>query len=301
MPSDGDLFSQINNAVLDLQASQLQTFERPLRTLAKLLRDPSLEGINRSLTERVNFEEFMAASEQSGGSLAGSASLDWPEEPQLTLGLTLVLLEKLAADSSYAISFCHRYFYSGSKVIAGIHALTRQLIIPFVRDYKTYVFQSGNIKPKLTFAKSNKIFIVHGHDGEAREAVARFISAIGFAPVILHEQANRGRTIIEKVEANSDVGFAVVLLTADDEGKAKNAKELEPRARQNVLLELGYFIGRLGREHVCALKRGAVEIPSDFAGVVWETMDTGNGWKQALGRELYAAGYAIDWNNLMRT
>lgn len=301
MPSDIDLFSQINNAVLDLQGSQLQTFERPLKTLARLLRDPSLEDINRSLTERVDFETFIAASEQTGGSMVGSATLEWPEDHELVLGLTLVLLDKLANDTSYAINFCHHYFYSGSKVIAGIHTLTRQLVIPFVRDYKTYVIHGRNIKPKLANSKSKKIFIVHGHDGEAREAVARFISTIGFTPVILHEQANRGRTIIEKVEANSDVGFAVVLLTPDDEGKAKNADELEPRARQNVLLELGYFIGRLGREHVCALKRGTVEIPSDFAGVVWETMDTENGWKQALGRELEAAGYDIDWNNVMRT
>lgn len=301
MPNDIDLFLQINNAVLDLQGSQLQTFERPLKALARLLNDPSLEDINRSLTERVNFEAFIAASEQTGGSMVGSATLEWPEDHKLILGLTLVLIDKLANDTSYAINFCHHYFYSGSKVIAGIHALTSQLIIPFVRDYKNYVFHRGNIKPKLISSKSKKIFIVHGHDGEARETVARFISAIGFTPVILHEQANRGRTIIEKVEANSDVGFAVVLLTPDDEGKAKNADELEPRARQNVLLELGYFIGRLGREHVCALKRGKVEIPSDFAGVVWETMDTGNGWKQALGRELEAAGYDIDWNNVMRT
>lgn len=301
MPNDIDLFLQINNAVLDLQGSQLQTFERPLKALARLLNDPSLEDINRSLTERVNFEAFIAASEQTGGSMVGSATLEWPEDHELILGLTLVLIDKLANDTSYAINFCHHYFYSGSKVIAGIHALTSQLIIPFVRDYKNYVFHRGNIKPKLISSKSKKIFIVHGHDGEARETVARFISAIGFTPVILHEQANRGRTIIEKVEANSDVGFAVVLLTPDDEGKAKNADELEPRARQNVLLELGYFIGRLGREHVCALKRGKVEIPSDFAGVVWETMDTGNGWKQALGRELEAAGYDIDWNNVMRT
>lgn len=91
-----------------------------------------------------------------------------------------------------------------------------------------------------------------------------------------------------------------MLLTPDDEGKARNSIQLEPRARQNVLLELGYFIGRLGRDHVCALKRGTVEIPSDFAGVVWETMDPGNGWKQVLGRELEAAGHDINWNKVMR-
>jgi len=300
MPNELDLFLQINNAILDLQGSQQQTFERPLKALVLHLHHPSLEEINRSLIEKADFDAFMAASESSGGSMVGSAKLAWPDDQEQMLGLTLVLLDKLAVDSSYAINFSHQFFNSGNKIIAGIHALTRQLIIPFARDYKTYVMNKGNINPKLITARSKNIFIVHGHDGEARESVARFLTNIGFIPIILHEQANRGRTIIEKVEAHSDVGFAIVLLTPDDEGREKDANQLEPRARQNVLLELGYFIGRLGRQHVCTLKRGRVEIPSDFAGVVWETMDAGNGWKQVIGRELEAAGHDIDWNNVMR-
>lgn len=300
MSSKIDMFSQINNAVLDLQASQLQSYERPLKTLVRLLQHPSLVVVNRSLVERADFDAFISASEQTGGSMMGSQKLAWPEDQIETLGLTLILLDKLAQDSDYAINFAHNYYYSGNKVIAGIHAMTRQLIIPFVRDYKAYVMTNGDVEPKIVASKSNNVFIVHGHDGEARESVARFIGNIGLTPIILHEQANMGRTVIEKVEAHSEVGFAVVLLTPDDEGRVKGANELESRARQNVLLELGYFIGRLGRENVCALKRGALEIPSDFAGVVWETMDTGGGWKQALGRELNAAGYEIDWNKVMR-
>lgn len=95
------------------------------------------------------------------------------------------------------------------------------------------------------------------------------------------------------------MGFAIVLLTPDDEGCQKGGA-LQPRARQNALLELGYFVGRLGRTHVCALRRGEVEIPSDFAGVVYETFDPKGGWKQALGRELQGIGYEIDWNKVMR-
>lgn len=143
-----------------------------------------------------------------------------------------------------------------------------------------------------------KVFVVHGHDEGARETVARFLMQLGFDPIILHEQANRGGTVMEKIEKHGDVGFAVVLLTPDDEGCVKGGTP-EPRARQNVLLELGYFLGRLGREKVCALKRGTVEIPSDFAGVVWESME-GSSWKQALSRELEAAGHEIDWNKVMR-
>ncbi len=156
-----------------------------------------------------------------------------------------------------------------------------------------------HLSEKPSIRASRRIFVVHGHDDGAREAVARFLYQIGFEPIILHEQANRGGTVIEKVEANGDVGFAVVLLTPDDQG-CKGGAALQPRARQNVILELGYFLGRLGRARVCALKRGELEIPSDFGGVVYEQFDNGGAWKQAIGRELQAAGFDIDWNKVMR-
>jgi len=158
---------------------------------------------------------------------------------------------------------------------------------------------SATSQAENPLAPSRRVFVVHGHDEGARETVARFLEKIGFEPVILHEQASRNRTIIEKIEAYHDVGFAVVLLTPDDEGRVMGG-ELKPRARQNVMLELGYFMGRLGREKVCALKRGVLDIPSDFAGVVWVDMDSGIGWKQELGKELSAAGHEIDWNKVMR-
>lgn len=154
----------------------------------------------------------------------------------------------------------------------------------------------------LTTAKENatrKSSVYRAVSARCRETVARFLEKVGFQPIILHEQASQNRTVIEKIEANNDVGFAVVLLTPDDEGCAKGGTT-EPRVRQNVLLELGYFMGHLGRDKVCALKRGEVEIPSDFAGVVWVPMDSTNGWKQSLSQELQAAGHYIDWNAVMR-
>lgn len=294
-----DVFADINNAVLDLQASQLQTYERPLKKLVQLLEHPELESYNAELKAGLDLEAFIEASEQTGGGMVGSARLAWPDDPREVLGLTLLLIEKLGNDPHYAVNFSHHFFYTGRKVIDGIHSLTGQLIIPFVRDYKDYVQSKGKPQTILKPPFSNKVFIVHGHDDGARESVARFLERIGLEAIILHEQANQGRTIIEKVVAHGDVGFVVVLLTPDDEGCTKGGTP-EPRARQNVLLELGYFIGRLGRDKVCALKRGALEIPSDFAGVVWETMDGSGAWKQALARELGAAGHDIDWNKVMR-
>jgi predicted nucleotide-binding protein len=155
--------------------------------------------------------------------------------------------------------------------------------------------------PAAVAAVSRRIFIVHGRDGEMREAVARFIGEIGFEPVILHEQANGGRTVIEKFEAHSEPArFAVVLLSGEDEGRLKGTDNLAPRARQNVILELGYFVGKLTRARVCALKRGDLEVPSDIVGVVFEPYDDAGAWKQIIARELQAAGYVIDWNKVMR-
>lgn len=295
-----DIFEQINNAVLDLQSAQYQSYERPLQTLAHLLKNEQLAPYNAQLTEGLDLDEFLDEN-KPGGNMAGSDKLVWPVETEKFLGLVLLLIERFAAKPNDLVNFSYTYFYSGQKIIAGVRAVVSQVIIPFARDYKTYVMNHGSSAPALAMPAShnNKIFIVHGHDGEARETVARYLEKIGFDPIILHEQASRGRTVIEKVEANSDVGFAVVLLTPDDEG-CKKGETPQPRARQNVLLELGYFIGKLGRDRVCAIRRGQVDIPSDFAGVVWTEMDDAQGWKQQLARELSAAGYNIDWNAVMK-
>lgn len=152
-----------------------------------------------------------------------------------------------------------------------------------------------DVPNKLT---STRVFVVHGRDEAAREAVSNVLMKLNLVPVILHEQANQGRTIIEKIEGNSDVRFAVVLLTPDDVGGIAG-QELQPRARQNVLLELGYFVGLLGRKNVCALKKGELEIPSDFGGVAYTTFDDRRAWAFELARELRAAGYEIDTNRLI--
>jgi predicted nucleotide-binding protein len=144
-----------------------------------------------------------------------------------------------------------------------------------------------------------KIFIVHGHEGESKQEVARFIEKIGFEAIVLHERPNQGRTIITKFrEEAAGAGFAVVLMTPDDEGKSKDLSELKPRARQNVVFELGFFIGNLGASNVAALVKGDIERPSDFDGVVYISLDGGD-WRMALARELKAAGYSVDWNKVM--
>lgn len=143
------------------------------------------------------------------------------------------------------------------------------------------------------------VFIVHGRNDEAKETVARFLQQIGLLPVILHEQPSLGRTIIEKFERYSRVGFAVVLLTRDDVGGQAGSPEQSYRARQNVVFEMGYCIGKLGRRRVCALRERGVELPSDVSGIIYVDYDNLGAWKLELAREIKAAGMPIDLNKVL--
>jgi predicted nucleotide-binding protein len=149
---------------------------------------------------------------------------------------------------------------------------------------------------------SKRVFVVHGRDTEAKESVARFVERLGLEPIILHEQASSGRTVIEKFEVWADVGFAVVLLTPDDVGGlASSPTDLKGRARQNVILELGYFLGRLSRRRVCALYKKGVEIPSDYQGVLYVELDSPGVWRTKLAQELVEAGFSIQLDALLKS
>ena len=156
----------------------------------------------------------------------------------------------------------------------------------------------GSKEPALSCQESRDVFVVHGHDEGAKESVARFLTKADFRPVILHEQANGGRTVIEKLERYSQVGFAVVILSPDDVG-GPSLGSLQPRARQNVIAELFYFIGKLGRDRVCALMVGEVEIPSDIVGVVYVQFDDRGAWKTDILKEFKALGYDFDWGKAL--
>ena len=153
-------------------------------------------------------------------------------------------------------------------------------------------------KPKISMDKS-KVFIVHGHDNAAREAAARFVENLGFKAIILHEQASSGQTIIEKIEANSNVGFAIVLYTPCDWGASQEEKDhLNPRARQNVVFEHGYLMAKIGRKNVCALVKGDIETPTDISGVVYIKMEGEKEWKYKVADEMKACGYDVDLNKI---
>ena len=147
--------------------------------------------------------------------------------------------------------------------------------------------------------KNKRVFIVHGHDDLLKESVARLVEKIGLEAVILHEQANEGLTIIQKLEKQADVGYAIILYTPCDEGRKKGSENSKPRARQNVVFEHGLFMGKLGSERVCALRKSEVEMPSDAQGILYiEVKEGSNDWMYQVAKELKNAGYDVDLNKI---
>ncbi len=152
--------------------------------------------------------------------------------------------------------------------------------------------------PTRTFG--DHVFIVHGQDEAAKHAIARFVEKFNLKATILDEQASKGQTIIDKFEEYADkAGFAIVLLTPDDIGAPKDKQGgLKDRARQNVILELGYFLHKLGRKRVRVLHKKEVELPSDIHGIVYVPMNNPNDWQLKLAKEMKQVGLPVDLNKL---
>lgn len=144
------------------------------------------------------------------------------------------------------------------------------------------------------------VFVAHGRDDGALQITARFIEQLGLRPIVLREQTKSSRTLIELLEEHTNaVTFAIVIMTPDDVGKLrKDATHNEPRARQNVIFELGYVLGKLGRRRVCVLSKGTLTRPSNIEGVFTTPMDDGGSWRLAVAHEMEGAGLSVNFNNI---
>lgn len=154
-------------------------------------------------------------------------------------------------------------------------------------------YSNASMRGESLHMDTKKVFIVHGHNHSRRDEVELFLRRLKLDPVILDNEPNKGKTIIEKFEENSDVSFAVILYTACDEARGTEPEPLKKRARQNVLFEHGYFYAKLGRENVAALYEPEVELPSDLSGVLYIPFDAH--WKEKLKQEMKEAGIESDW------
>jgi predicted nucleotide-binding protein len=213
------------------------------------------------------------------------------------------LLIKLFGEDSYEIKEFDRISYSLSIYTFNtpdyefVQACKRGLekAIAMLQALKEDISDESISEESQQCRDYRRIFVVHGHDGELRESVARVIERQGIEAIILNEQVNLGKTIIEKLEEYGDAACAVCLFTNDDLGRSKSDESDKPRARQNVVFEAGYFIGRFGRENVVVLADKGIELPSDMHGIVYTDTES---WKFSFLKELRAIGYTVDMNKL---
>lgn len=146
-----------------------------------------------------------------------------------------------------------------------------------------------------------QVFIVHGHDDKLKTKVENVLMKLGLEPIVLARQPNEGDTIIEKFEKNSSkADYAIILLTADDKGKAKNDKKYQLRARQNVIFEMGYFRAKLGKKNLCYMYEEEVELPSDIVGIGYVAVKSDDKWQYELAHELQKCGFNILLDNLLK-
>lgn len=232
-----------------------------------------------------------------------NVSIHESDEARRWYDFTAEMLRQIASTDELTDEFTGKSGYSfGDDISTGYYLKKLLSLFDRLELFPALEGQPSSPPANATKAKptSRRVFVVHGHDDGTKETVARFLSKIDLEPVILHEQPNQGRTIIEKFEAYSDVAFAVVLFTPDDIGYAVGKEaDAKPRARQNVILELGFFMAALGRSHVCVLYKGGVDIPSDYSGVIYEQMDSQGMWRFKLATEIKAAGIEVDFNKVL--
>lgn len=178
------------------------------------------------------------------------------------------------------------------EVIADIREKIR--VLGAIEDRLDVYAESAPASRSTGLPADAPIFLVHGHDLQRRETVRRFLETITDRNVVvLADQPNRGQDILGKLLSHAqEAAFAVVLLTPDDHGGKHGTAADLARARQNVVFELGMFIGLLGRARVAALNDPSIELPTDFSGVAYIPID-GESWQIELARELKAADISV--------
>lgn len=184
--------------------------------------------------------------------------------------------------------------------IHNLESLINKLpLIPVDEDYSLINDSNHNSAKNKSLVESNKVFIVHGHDSTIRLEVENLIKDLGFEPVVLFKAPDKGQTIIEKLESETqNVCFAIIIYSHCDDGKAKDEEKLKPRARQNVVFEHGMMCAKLGRSRVVALLEDGIEQPGDINGVLYKLIDPNGSWKYAVAKEMKAAGLPVDLNNI---
>lgn len=284
---DRDLFSILNSAGYLFAETDLSSFENkplPAPSRRELLRSRDVIGA----WSHTEIDDFLI---EAGviGLEAGHNTGSRRDRANAIVTFALSNPQATTAENSLFTAFIVRNaLKEGEEENIGI--------VDYPSDRKRESLSPEPQKIQINDREPNRVFLVHGQNETARMDVAEELNRLGLEPIVLHEQPNMGRHLLTKfIEEAELVTFAVVLMTDDDVGGIKGGK-IAPRARQNVILELGYFLAHLGQPKVCALITPDLETPSDFDGIVYIRMDSGGIWKAELARELRAAGMPVAYS-----
>lgn len=254
--------------------------------------------------ESFNQSNFCYPSEHDRSKWGGDDTPEW----LAWKNRCIKVVQQLVADDSSAMKLLNTGIdiktsgYSLSEFLRAKETIIKSLKLALELTKNDKFSELRKLKSKSdSDVLSNKVFIVHGHDQLLKTELENFLNEIGLDPVVLHRQSDEGKTIIEKFEKHSDVGYAFILLTPDevaytaDQESIKDEKRTkEKRARPNVIFEFGYFIGKLGRSRVCCIHKGDIDIPSDLSGFVYKKITSNiedEGY--SIIKELKTAGYNL--------
>ena len=258
---------------------------------------PSDHGLEEARTESIKWSDYnrtLLRKLFDNASVAEDDYIDFDDYPPI------VLASSLPRPFSDKLDWYRNGMDSSINSLKGICDCLKLYDEPSDMPQHTSGNEGVSDKPQSTF--DNKVFIIHGRDDGVKGDVALFVRDLGLKEIILDRQPNSGLiAILDKFEREAKkADFAIALLTPDDVGALKDEADdqLKPRARQNVIFELGYFISRLGRKKVCLLLTGKLENPSDLDGILYVSMNSRKGWQLELGIEMKQAGLPVDLNKL---
>lgn len=217
---------------------------------------------------------------------------DWqmPGKLEFAKNLSFALYKRITEAGSDTLHFLYIITNEGSNVSA-LNAFNNHFLGYFSKALEDILNANPELAPEETEkVPGTKVFIIHGHDELLKKDLQLLLIRGGVNNIVLHEMADKGRSIIDKlIEEGKDSNYAIGLLTPDD-----LLQDGTGRARQNVILEIGYFLGKLGKERVRMLIKEGVEIPSDLSGILYEKYDSGGAWKTSILKELMAVGIYVD-------
>jgi len=279
----------INFFIRNIQGSNMKTFGSEVAHLFEHLDSEIKDNqiYNKYLKEREDWKDWPVED-------SGQWRLPTKFEKAKSLVFDLYRTVGDRGEDGYTLPMDLTFELSGN-IDNAIHSFNKQFLDYFKEVLKEIVTANPEIENNtVEKIKGNTVFIVHGHDNELKTEIQLLLARAGVNNIVLHEQADKGRTVIDKlVEESLNSNYAIALLSPDD-----MLMDGSTRARQNVILEIGYFIGRLGKERVRILKKGNIDIPSDLHGILYENYDSSGAWKMKLCKELIAVGIYVDIENV---